>query len=50
MLRRLRWQFSLLYVLAAVMLIALIGGGSYSLLRYYFETSTDLALQYKVAL
>jgi len=50
MLRRLRWQFSLLYVLAAAMLIALIGGGSYSLLLYYFESSTDLALQYKVAL
>jgi signal transduction histidine kinase len=50
MLRKLRWQLSLLYVLAAAVLIALIGGGAYGLLTYYFEASTDLALQYKVAL
>jgi len=50
MLKNLRWQLSLLYVLAAAVLIALIGGGAYGLLSYYFESSTDLALQYKVAL
>ncbi|MFN2280338.1 MAG: sensor histidine kinase [Anaerolineales bacterium] len=49
MLRRLRWQLSFLYVLAAAALISLIGGGAYSLLSYYFKSSTDLALQYKVA-
>jgi signal transduction histidine kinase len=49
MLRNLRWQLSLIYVLAAAALIALIGGGAYGLLSYYFESSTDLALQYKVA-
>jgi len=50
MLRNLRWQLSILYVLAAAALITLIGGGAYGLLSYYFQSSTDLALQYKVAL
>ena len=50
MLRNLRWHLSMLYVLAAAALILLIGGGAYGLLSYYFESSTDLALQYKVAL
>jgi signal transduction histidine kinase len=50
MLKRLRWQLSLLYTLAALALIVLIGGGAYRLLAYYFQYSTDLALQYKVVL
>lgn len=50
MLKKLRWQLSLLYVLAAAVLIVLIGGGAYGLLSYYFQSSTDLVLQYKVAL
>ena len=49
MLNRLRWQLTLLYLLVALGLIALISLGSYSLLRRYFQASTDLALQYKVA-
>src|SRR5512145_2728890 len=50
MLNRLRWQFSLIYLLAAIALMALIGGGAYRLLDYYFQSSTDLALRYRVAL
>jgi signal transduction histidine kinase len=50
MLRRLRWQLTALYLLAALVLIALVGGGAYSLLRYYFGLTTDLALQYRMAL
>jgi signal transduction histidine kinase len=50
MLRNLRWQLSALYVLAAVALVLLVGGGAYGLISYYFQSSTDLALQYKVAL
>jgi signal transduction histidine kinase len=50
MLRNLRWQLSILYVLAAAALVSLIGAGTYGLLSYYFQSSTDLALQYKVAL
>jgi signal transduction histidine kinase len=49
MLNRLRWQLTGLYVLAAVALIVLLGGSAYGLLTYYFQSATDLALQYKVA-
>ena len=49
MLNRLRWQLTLLYLLVALGLIALVGLGSYALLRRYFQANTDLALQYKIA-
>src|SRR5512147_2091454 len=49
MLNRLRWQLTLLYLLVALGLIALVSLGSYTLLRRYFQASTDLALQYKIA-
>ncbi len=49
MLRRLRWQLTLLYLLAALGLVGLVGGGSYTLIRVYFDESTDLALEYKMA-
>lgn len=47
--RRLRWQISLLYLLAAFFLVFLIGFGSYRLLQYYFQYTTDLALDYTMA-
>ena len=46
MLNRLRWQLTLFYFLAAFALVALLAGGSYTLLRFYLESSTDLALHY----
>jgi signal transduction histidine kinase len=49
MLRRLRLQLSFLYLLAAVGLVLLVGGGSYLLLRYHLQETTDLALEYKMA-
>jgi signal transduction histidine kinase len=49
MLKKLRWQLSALYVLAATALVLLIGAGAYGMLSYYFKSSTDLALRYKVA-
>lgn len=49
MLKRLRWQLTLLYLLAAVGLVLLIGSGSYALLKYYFLNETDQALEYKMA-
>jgi signal transduction histidine kinase len=49
MLRRLRLQFTLLYTLAAVSLVALVSVGAYQLLGYYFQRETDLALSYKMA-
>ncbi|MFZ6030814.1 MAG: sensor histidine kinase [Chloroflexota bacterium] len=50
MLNHLRWQLTGLYVLAAAALIVLFGGAASGLLAYYFQSATDLALQYKVAL
>jgi signal transduction histidine kinase len=49
MLRTLRLRLSLLYLLAALGLVALLGAGTYGLLTLYFRRSTDLALQYKMA-
>jgi signal transduction histidine kinase len=49
MLRNLRFQLTFLYILVALGLVALTGFGSYSLLKYYFQRETDLALQYKMA-
>jgi signal transduction histidine kinase len=49
MLKRLRWQLTLLYMLAALGLLLLVGAGSYTLLRYYFIYETDQALDYKMA-
>jgi signal transduction histidine kinase len=49
MLRRLRWQLTLLYLLAALGLALLVGAGSYALLSYYFMSETDQALDYKMA-
>lgn len=50
MLSRLRGQLTVIYMLAAIALIILIGGSAYRLLAYYFISSTDLALSYRVAL
>ncbi|HEX7973888.1 MAG TPA: hypothetical protein VF498_05730, partial [Anaerolineales bacterium] len=49
MLKHLRWQLTLLYLLATLGLVALLGAGSYTLLQHYFQSSTDLALQYRMA-
>ena len=49
MLKRLRWQLTLLYALAALSLVAVVTVGSYALLGYYYQYTTDLALQYKMA-
>jgi signal transduction histidine kinase len=49
MFNRLRLRLTLLYFLFAVALVALMGWGSYRLLDYYFMSSTDLALKYRMA-
>ena len=48
MFRGLRLRLTVLYLLAALALMALIGAGSYWLLDRYFDTTTDLALQHKM--
>jgi signal transduction histidine kinase len=35
--------------MAALALVVLVGGGTYRLLAFYFQSTTDLALQYRVA-
>ena len=50
MFSRLRWRLTLLFLLAALALTALIDGGVYTLVRYSFQTTTDQALQRKVDL
>jgi len=49
MLNRLRWQLTILYIIAALGLVVFLGGGSYALLNLYFSQTTDGALQYKMA-
>jgi signal transduction histidine kinase len=49
MLRTLRLRLSILYLVAALGLVTLLGAGTYGLLSLYFRRSTDLALQYKMA-
>ena len=50
MFRRLRLRLTLLYLLAAMFLTALINGGVYTLLQYSFQAAADQALERKVAL
>ncbi len=50
MFRRLRLRLTLLYLLAAMFLTALINGGVYALLQYSFQAAADQALERKVAL
>ncbi len=49
MFRGLRLQLTLLYTLAALALVALVGGGSYLVVARYFQQVTDLALRHKMA-
>ncbi len=45
----LRLRLTLLYLLAALALVALVGGGAYLLVGSYFQSNTDLALKHKLA-
>lgn len=49
MFRGLHLRLTALYLLAALALVALVGASAYGLLRYYFQTTTDLALKHKMA-
>lgn len=49
MLSALRWKLTFLYLLAAIGLVGLVGIGTYLLIDRYFQQTTDLALQYKMA-
>jgi signal transduction histidine kinase len=49
MFRPLRLRLTLLYLLAALLLVAATGASAYLLLRSYFAATTDLALRYRMA-
>jgi len=49
MFKSLRFQLTMLYLLVGLFLIAVVGLGTYRLLSDYFQASTDLALQHKMA-
>ncbi len=49
MFKGLRLRLTLLYTLAALALVALVGGGAYLIVTNYFSAVTDLALQHKMA-
>ena len=49
MLKSLRWQLTFLYLFAAIGLVSLMGAGTYALIDRYFQQTTDLALEYKMA-
>jgi signal transduction histidine kinase len=48
MFRGLRLRLTLLYALAALALVTLVGGGAYLVVARYFRDVTDLALQHKM--
>jgi signal transduction histidine kinase len=50
MLRGLRLRLSVLYLVASVGLVTLLGGATYGLLTLYFQRSTDLAMEYKMVI
>lgn len=50
MLNILRWKLTLLYLIAALGLVGLMGVGTYLLIDNYFQQTTDLGLQYKMAI
>lgn len=50
MLKRLRVQLTLLYTLAGVLLVGVMGAWLYIRMATYFESTTDLALKYRLAL
>jgi signal transduction histidine kinase len=47
--RPLRVRLTLLYVVAGLLLITLLGAGTYALIGYFFQSTTDLALEHVMA-
>ncbi len=48
MLDRLRLRLTLIYLLVGALLVAALGGGTYSVLYYYFQNANDQALRAKL--
>jgi signal transduction histidine kinase len=50
MFRNLHIRLTLIYSISVFILVILIGGCTYALLGYYFQSNTDLAIQYRMAI
>jgi signal transduction histidine kinase len=50
MLRRLRWQLTGAYLLAALAIVAFVGAGTYLIVQNYFQGTIDLSLQHRMAI
>ncbi|MBA4375186.1 MAG: hypothetical protein C0401_03310, partial [Anaerolinea sp.] len=50
MLKKLRLRITLLYLILAIVLALVVGGGTYSLVNYYFRATNDYALKVKMGL
>lgn len=50
MLRKLRLQLTFLYLVSSIILSLFIGAGAYSMVRYYFQSTTDQALKIKIGI
>ena len=50
MFSRVRLRLTLVYLVAALALVAAVAGSAYGLLGHYFASTTDLALRYRMAL
>lgn len=48
MLKKLRFQLTALYLLSSIVLALFVGGGAYTLVRYYFQYTNDEALKVKM--
>jgi signal transduction histidine kinase len=48
MLKKLRLQLTLLYLFSSILLALLVGGGAYTLVAYYFQSTNDQALKAKM--
>ena len=48
MLSRLRLRLTLIYLLVGALLVAILGGSTYSVLYYYFQNANDQTLQAKL--
>lgn len=49
MLKKLRWQLTVLYLTISMLFIVAVGGGLYVMLHYYFQATTDMALKFRLA-
>lgn len=50
MLKRLRWQLTGAYLAATLLLVGMVGGGTYLILNNYFQSTIDLTMQHRMVI